>query len=362
MEFIQAVGQYKGIVNKTLSTFFDNHINKTQDGFLKFNYSTLRDYVLRDGKRLRPITLIMAYKSITDNDEQKIYMPSLSMELFHASSLIHDDIMDEDDLRRGKESMHTLFNQWFVDNHGQAGYNGPIFNQLSTKFGVSMAILQGNILIALGESCLSGSSFAPEQIKAALMVCNNTNKVVNEGQIQDIVLETKREFTENDYLSMIAKKTGKLFSTSLEIGAVFAGATDSQRKALDNYALSAATTFQIQDDIMDISPDMKKGHEVGSDIKQGKRTLLVMKALEKGDEGQKKVLFDALGNEKATPEEIEIAIDVMHATGAVDYAKNLAADMIKKGKDALKEADPALSSDGLKFFNDLADYMVNRNV
>ncbi|MFC1704769.1 polyprenyl synthetase family protein [Nanoarchaeota archaeon] len=361
MDFIGTVRHYKNIVNDNLKAFLDKELDKIDDEFLKHNYSALKEYVLRDGKRLRPVTTIMAYKAVTDKDEEKIYLPSLAAELFHASSLIHDDIMDEDELRRGKESMHNSFKKWFVGQHGETDYQGPIFSKVSTRFGVSMAVMQGNILIALGHLCLSKSNFDSSLINESMGVCNTANIEVNEGQILDILLEAKNASTEKDYLGMIAKKTGKMFSTSLEIGAVLANATSSQRKALTDFAMSAATTFQIQDDIMDISSSMKKGHEIGSDIKQGKRTLLVIKALELGDEGQKKVLFDALGKEEATKEQIELAIDVLHSTGAVDYAKELALKMINDGKSALAKAEPALTEEGLKFFNDFADYMIKRN-
>ncbi|MBS3097922.1 polyprenyl synthetase family protein [Candidatus Woesearchaeota archaeon] len=360
MEFEALIKKYKDVVDKRLESFFDREIRLTSDQFMRTNYLFLREFVLRGGKRLRPIAAIMAYIAINGRDDEKIFLPAIGAELFHASSLIHDDIMDEDDLRRGKQTMHNKFSNWFLKQYGEKEYAGKLFNKWSKRFGVSMAIIQGNMLYSLGESCLTNSDFDDKVIREALSICNNAYKTVNEGQVLDILLALKRNIKEKDYFDMALKKTAKLFSASIEVGAVLANATISQRKALTDYASNSAITFQIQDDIMDINAKMQKGHDIGSDIRKGKYTLLIIKALELANKDEKEKLIKILGKENSTKDEINTVIKILDNTGAIAYSRKIALGKIKEGKNFLKKAD--LTKEGLDFFNSFADYMINREI
>ena len=154
MGFEQILKKHRLIVDNQLNIFFDNKIREAKDQFLKKIYSYLKEFVLRPGKRIRPIATIMAYKAIKDIDEEKVYPVCIVPELFHASSLIHDDIMDEDLLRRNKPTMHYLLETYFKKNFVDKKYRGSLFDSFSKRFSVSMAILQGNILYSLANSCI----------------------------------------------------------------------------------------------------------------------------------------------------------------------------------------------------------------
>src|SRR3990167_4277652 len=109
MEFEQILEKYGSIVNREINRFFEEKIEEAKGPFLRTSYRHLKEFALRPGKRIRPIAAIMAYKAIKDGNEEEMYPVSIAPELFHASSLIHDDIMDEDKIRRNKETMRRIF-------------------------------------------------------------------------------------------------------------------------------------------------------------------------------------------------------------------------------------------------------------
>jgi len=358
MDFDKTLFKYKKIIDSRIKTLFEKRIIDSKN-FLKSSYLYLKDFVLKGGKRLRPIMAIMAYKSLCDQDEDKIYLPAVGIELFHNSSLIHDDIMDEDGERRGMPSMHKHFENVFLKNYEEKKYNGGIFRKMSERFGVSIAILQGDILYALTESCFTDSSFEADVSGKALDVINHTYRKISEGQILDILSEVKRDFTEDDYFEVIERKTAYLFKAAIQVGAILSQTTAVQMDALSQYAINIGRAFQLQDDLIDIRPGLK-GHALGSDIRRGKRTLLIIKALENASEKQKQILLTAFGNYKADQGMIKAASDVLYATGSVDYVKRLACQKLREGQSHL--ANTGLAKDGVTFFEGLVNFLANRKI
>ena len=356
MNFKNLLKEYKGVIDNELELFFDKKIKEMEDPFLRLNYSYAKDFVLHGGKRLRPISMIMAYNAVNGDDEKSIFIPSLSVELFHNSTLVHDDIMDEDELRRNHPTVHKEFKDWFLKNYSDSRNEGCLFSKASSGFAVSNAILCGNILLSLGYSALD---MANKNSENALFVYNQAYNEVADGQIMD-VSTSFNDVSEKKYFDIIAKKTAALFKASVEIGAILGGADKGQIESLSNYALQAALAFQIKDDLMDISQEMNKGHEFGSDIKQGKKNLLIIKALEFSDNKNKKIINNVLGKENASSEEINLVIELFKSTGAIDYANNLAKEKINLAKEHLKKAE--LNKESSEFFSKLADYMVERKI
>lgn len=303
MEFKQILEKYRNIVNKELESFFDNKLRGIDDEFLKESYCYLKEFVLRPGKRLRPTAAIMAFKSIKNIDEEKIYPVCIVPELIHDSTLIHDDIMDEDLQRRGKKTMHKIFEAYYKNKFNDLSYSGDIFSSHAKRFSVSMGILQGNILFSLSKACISDSDLNDNTKNKALEIFNYAYTKTNEGQILDLLISAKENANEEDYFNMAAAKTGPLFSASLRFGAMLSNAKDFQLKSLDKYATNIALAFQIHDDIMDQSKTMGKGRA---------------------------------------------------------YAKEYANKKIIEAKKYLEKAD--LNEEGSTFFNEFADYVIERNV
>ena len=356
VKFNEKIKQCKEKLDEHLCELLDDLINKAKDSHLKLNYQFIKEYVLAGGKRLRPIALIMAYNAVNGEDEDSIYLPSLSVELFHNSALIHDDIMDEDELRRKKPTVYKRLKDWFNDNYNGLDYGGNLFNSISSRFAVSNSIICGNLLYISGVKCL----LQTKNIKETLSIYEENFRAVNDGQVLDMMYSYKKNISEKEYFEMIVKKTAKLFVASVEIGAMLGNTSKEQLKCLSDYALQIATAFQIKDDIMDISSNMGKGHEVGSDIKKGKNTLLIIKALELSDGKQKKIIQSKLGKEDASSDEIMEVTKIINDVGALKYAKELAGKKAEEGKKALTKCN--LKKEAVEFFNDLADYMVSRRI
>jgi len=357
--FNQTLNHYKKIIDKQIEIFLREQKQKVPDLFMKYVYDEINNYVLNGGKRLRPIIVIMAYKSINQNSEESmLYLPALSTELFHNSTLVFDDIMDEDEIRRGKNTMHRTMRSFFLKNNTEKNYDGKIFNKESNRFAVSYAICEANILASLGLLCLINAKFDNVKKMEAIKSYVNTYHIINQGQLSDLFFEKQEIVSEKEYIDMIYKKTGKLIKTSIEIGAILAGASEKQKKALLNYAENIALAFQIQDDVMDISKNMNKGNTFASDIKNGKKTILIIKALELAKPQDKEFLQKKL-KELPTENEVERIIQIIQKTKALDYAKNLALEKVEKAKEALKSAQ--FNKEPILFFTALADFVIERN-
>jgi geranylgeranyl diphosphate synthase type I len=358
MNFEKTFQKYKGIIDSGLKTLFEEKIYESKD-FIQSSYFLLKEFTLKGGKRLRPVLTIMAFKALCNQEEENIYLPAVGIELFHTSTLIHDDIMDEDSERRGMLSMHKNFENLYLERHEEKKYEGGLFRKTSERVGVSIAILLGNILYALTDSCFTNSLFETDKIRRALDVIGQTYRVINEGQMLDILSEQKKDFTENDYLEVIEKKTAHLFMAAIQVGAIFGRAVPQQFEALSKYAIDVGLAFQLQDDLFDISPGLK-GHSLGSDIKRGKYTLLMIKAFENANSKQKHVLLSALGNDNAAQGTIQSAIDVLFATGAVEYVKEKADQKLREGKSSLDNL--GLSKEGHDFFDGLVNFLAQRTI
>ena len=351
--------KYQMIVDKEIEKL-SNSFKKQEYPFLKYSYSILKEYLLRGGKRLRAISCIKSYESFTGKKDKRILLPAISLELFHASSLVHDDIMDEDDTRRNKASMHKMYQRWHNKKFKDRDYKGPIFSKDSMRFATSSAIIQGNIMFSLGMYCLTNCKFEDKLRNNSLNLCQESYRKVNEGQLIDVLDESKTDITEKDYIDMAALKTGKLFATSLELGTIFAGVDSEKRKLMYDLGMNIAIAFQIQDDIMDISEKMKKGNTLGSDIRKGKMTLLMINALKNSTKDQKKYLMKISGKVNATKAEIKKVVKIFEETGSVDRAKELAEKYVQKGKNCLKKLKKSITAEGYSFFEKLADYMTKR--
>lgn len=336
--FKETLDKYREVIDKELESFLEQHFKENNSEDINNYYSYIKKYC-EGGKRLRPAALIMAYKAF--NGKEDITKEALSVELLHTSTLIHDDIMDEDDLRRNLPTIHRLVKEHFIRKHGEQAYQGSLFSRLSSRFSTTIAIILGNMLYSIGNLALKD--------KKCIEIFNKAYFNINKGQILDTLLEQNKP-TEEQYLEMIRLKTALLFTAAVEIGAVMAKANEEEITHLKRYAEKAAIAFQLQDDIMDISKEANKGHEFASDIKQGKQTLLVIKAMEKNKETEQLM----------KNQDIEKVIQIMHNTGAISYVKNLAEKYINDAKSELKMVN--MTEESKDFFNGFADFMLERNV
>lgn len=361
MNFKETLAHYQKIINKELMAFF-NYVEfpEQKNPLLMEGFEILKNFCLAPGKRIRPIMAIMAFRGLSRKNEKEVLWPTLSLELYHNYTLIHDDIYDEDIMRRGEPTPHFLFKEWFEKKHKRQFYSGNLYSGASSRFGVVAGFIVGQILKILASRLILNSDVSPTKKNEILNLFQNLGISDNIGQALDLYFEKENKITENDYLEMVDYKTGGLFKTSVGIGAILADATKNQQKCLRNYAQDLAVAFQIKDDLLDISVGGEKGRGVGSDIRQGKKTLLFIYALKKANQKQKKILREIASRGGATKKEIQNVIDLHYKLGAVDYCQKIANQKTKKALFWLNQMEPKLKLYSQKFFEDLAQFMFQR--
>ena len=345
----------KNKVNKELELFFDNKIKqikdqKKSDELLEMTES-LRDFVLRFGKRIRPILFYCGYTIAGGEDKEKILKTAISIELVHSYLLIHDDIIDQDDFRHGDFSMH----------HSCAKKAENNFKNTDSKhFGISMAIVIGDLASTFGYEILTSSNFP---ITLKIKAIEKLNQIISNtiaGEALDVILAEYPDIKIDRIIEMQKYKTAKYtIEGPLHLGAVLAGADEKFLEAISRFSIPLGIAFQIQDDIIGIFGNEKKiGKPVGSDIKEGKKTLLIAKALEKASAEQKNIILSVLGNKKISFDEIENVRKIIKETGSLEYSKAETEKLIKLSKKNLEEIK--ISGKCREFLSDLADFTIKR--
>ena len=214
------------------------------------------------GKRIRPTLLMLAYNLYAEDIERAV-MPAMAVEIFHNFTLLHDDIMDNAAVRRGRSSVPA-------------------------KWGNNVAILSGDAMLILAYSYLQRTD--SERLPKIFEWFNKMAAEVCEGQQFDMDFETQQKVSVVDYMRMIELKTAALLAGSAVIGAILAGAPEEDATRLYNFALEVGLAFQLQDDLLDSYGDERLGKKIGGDILEGKKTILMIEAFSRADEEQREVL------------------------------------------------------------------------
>jgi len=298
----------------------------------------VRHYPAAGGKRLRPMMAQVVAQAVGGAGDKAIPFAS-ALEVIHNFTLVHDDVMDNDSMRRGRPAVHVLFD-------------------------VPTAIIAGDAMFARAFEIITDTDVPPEQVKRLTKTTAHTVWLIAEGQQEDMDLENipVDQVVIEDYQRMIYKKTAVLFECAAEGGALIGGGSEEQIAKMKDYARLMGMGFQVWDDILALTGDEKQlGKPVGNDIRNGKRTLIVLHALHTMDKNdpRRAKLVKALGNDKATPEEIKGAIDVLQDCGAIDYAKRTAAEYAAEAKKQLECLPPTPERE---FLSGVIDFAVGRKV
>ena len=222
-------------------------------------YDPLRYFFTMGGKRIRPILTLLAAEKFGAKNQEAL-PAALAVEIFHNFSLIHDDIMDEAPVRRGKETVHQ-------------------------KWDTNIAILSGDVLLIKAYQQLN--TYPEKIVKQLHTIFNQTAIEVCEGQQMDMDFENMNAISRSSYLEMIKLKTSVLLGCALKLGAIIAGANETQQQQLYDYGINMGIAFQIQDDLLDLYGDPSLvGKRVGGDIIANKNTLLMILAKEEANSSQ----------------------------------------------------------------------------
>lgn len=318
--------------------------------------AVIRKFILSGGKRLRPTLIYYAYLAAGGSRRQKkrIETASLSIEFVHAFLLIHDDIIDKDNCRHGVDTVHYYYQKQAKKRFAK--------NVDHLHFGHSLAIIAGDLSYALANDILLASRFEEKIILRALRRLHQVVYEVIPGQMRDIVLSYRGKASEEEIMKVYEAKTAYYtFWAPISLGYILAG-KKKVPKAFREYALCLGQAFQIRDDILGIFGEEKKlGKPVGSDLEEGKQTLLVNYIFQKGSSEQKKTVQKILKKKQKTKKDLEVFQQMIKESGAWQYSLKKSRELVEKANVALDKID-FVDPEAKIFFQGIAEYIIQREV
>lgn len=299
-------------------------------------YGLIWEHLELGGKKLRPVMCKLSCEAVGGNGKKTI-PAGAAIEMFHNFTLIHDDIMDESELRRGKPCLYK-------------------------KYGVPLAINAGDGLFMKVSDEILRIELPPEKVMEIQKTLNAAFTRVLEGQAIELNWYRQKKFdvTEEDYKRMIGGKTGALISASCEVGAMIGSGNEEQKKALRDFGMAVGLSFQLQDDVLNLVGEEKTyKKEIGGDISEGKRTLMVIYALAKAEQEDKKRLVEILSKNTKDKKEISTAIEIMKKYGAIEQVKAEAIRIVEEAKKGLMILP---NNEASRKLLELADFFIYREV
>jgi octaprenyl-diphosphate synthase len=285
------------------------------------------DHIMKsDGKHIRPILLLFAAKACGEVNETT-YHTAVTIELLHTASLIHDDVVDESKLRRGKPSVNAIY-----DNK-MAVLTGDYF--LSTA--LIKSVLTGNIEI-ISEVSTLGRNLA-------------------EGELNQLSLVKELILDEQEYFEVIKKKTASLMSVCMKVGAISVSASPEQISKFEQLGECIGMCFQLRDDIFDYFTN-NVGKPTGNDIREGKVTLPLLYALDKTSGSERDKMYSIISSYDYTDENIQMLISYAKENGGIDYASSKMDEYKNKALDIINDIDNQEIREGLR---NVINYVVDRN-
>ena len=280
------------------------------------------------GKRLRPILVLLTSRLFGHGGGEEPILHSTAVEYIHAATLLHDDVVDHADIRRGIKSANA-------------------------KWGNGYSVLVGDYLFAKSFSLMAQNS--PVEIINAV---SDATRYLAEGEILQLLHRYDPEVTEEKYLDIVFRKTGALITTSCIIGAYLGNSTPEQREAVEIYGKNVGIAFQLTDDILDFKSDEKTlGKPVGHDIEEGHVTLPFIHAYGNAGPEERKFLSDSVKEPKLTAQSVRKVISLVEKYDGIGYTERLASEHVDRAINALEGFKPGVYRDALA---GLAEYITNR--
>lgn len=334
VDFQEYLDQYAGVIGDLVNRYIPHGDHPDMDRYL---YGPLMKYSKNGGKRHRPL-IALAGCLVVGGDMNKAISSAAAIEHFHTAALIHDDIADEAELRRGEPCLHL-------------------------SEGLGLALNMGDLGLSLVNGTVINDPALDDAVKVRVVteLIEMTRRTI-EGQAMDIgwARDARYDITPEDYLIMATHKTAHYSgAVPLAIGAIVGGGTEAQIEGLRNFGLDTGLAFQIQDDLLNlIGEEESTKKDFRSDITEGKRTLIVVHALHHGTEQQCARLVEILSNKEKNPDVLAEAVEIMQETGSIEYARNYAQNLTSISKNRLLGVvDPSPARDLLV---SMADWFVNR--
>lgn len=352
--------EFQTKINPLIEEYFDKEIARVEKIYSTHAIKALevyRDISTRRAKRLRASFIYYVYQMFGGTNLKEVIRVAVILEIVHAYLLMLDDFMDKSDTRRGGPTAHKIFEQYY---HEQGFTKGD-----PVHYGQSIGASLGMMGFHMAMRLLSTVKIDTKIINEMLENINAKLVITWQGQILDVTNAVANKVSEKDILNMLKWKTGVYtYENPIQLGAIMANAKKSYLDKLSAYAIPAGIAFQIQDDILGVFGDpADTGKSVLDDLKEGKYTLLVHKALEKGTAKQKAMLQMILGNPDITLKDANEAKKIFEDTGSLEYSRKTALEFVKKAKRELQKGLIEYSkTEGYKYLIGIADYMIVREV
>lgn len=312
----------------------NKYLRKKLTGNPKSLYNAASHLITHGGKRLRPFMVIKSCQVLGGSKKNAMHAAS-AVEMIHNFSLIHDDIMDNDEIRHGVPTTHK-------------------------KYGMPLAILAGDVLFSkayevVSNSNLSGNStvqLVSRLAKACVDIC--------EGQWLDVSMgEGKRIPSQKEYIEMISKKTAALFDVSCAMGAICATNNKKDIENLSSFGMNLGIAFQITDDLIGVIGDPKMTKKpVGNDLREGKKSLPILMALKNAGRSDKKTILKVFGNSKTKRAQMQKAVNIIKDLGIEQDVRNQAQKYAKKAESSLSKYSGSAKNELVA----LLDFVVKRSL
>ena len=297
-------------------------------------YKAAAHLIVNGGKRLRPYMVVKSCQVLGGKTKEAMTAAG-AVEMVHNFTLVHDDIMDNDEMRHGVPTTHK-------------------------RFGIPIAILAGDVLFSKAFQVVSKANLPSKSTSELVSRLSKACVDVCEGQLLDIKMaESKKIPTQNEYIKMISKKTAALFDVSCSMGAICAKSKSKDISNLSSFGKNLGIAFQITDDLIGVMGDPKVTKKpVGNDLREGKKSLPILLAIKKAKGKNKKIILHAFGNQKAKKKEIENAVLVIKSLGIEKSVRGQALRYAEKAKKSLNSYSGTSKNELIS----LLDFVVKRSL
>ena len=312
----------------------NRYLNSKLKGNPKKLYDAAGHLIVNGGKRLRPYMVIKSCQILKGRVSNA--MPAASaVEMVHNFTLVHDDIMDNDEMRHGVPTVHK-------------------------KFGIPIAILAGDVLFSKAFQVITDTKLSTSATTQLVSRLSKACVDVCEGQLLDVKMaEEKKIPSQAEYITMIGKKTAALFDVSCAMGAICATTKVSDISNLSSFGRNLGIAFQITDDLIGVMGDPKITKKpVGNDLREGKKSLPILMAIKLANGNDKKIILKAFGNSKVSKKDLSKAVDVIRSLGIEENVRKQALNYAEKAKKSLSKYSGSAKVELIA----LLDFVVQRSV
>lgn len=343
-------------IDREIGVFLDNEIleaKRRQLPELSFQMiEDLKNFILRGGKRLRPFLFYYGYILSGGTDKEEALKTAIALEFLHVGLIIQDDVMDRDSRRHGGLSVYAQYEEEYSLR----------FNRKDLRhFGYSMAICASDVSLSWSFKILAGADFEPDAKTKGLLKLSEILTETSFGQALDEISQFGEEYEEKlVYLVQDFKTARYTIVGPLELGAIMAGASESELGFISDFATPLGIAYQIQDDILGVFGDAEQtGKPVGADLREGKKTLLISHVLSNSSQEDGDFVRANLGKEDMSEETVMKIREIMQKAGSLKYSEDKALKLMQVSSDVLEKDTEGFASK-YSVLKDFAEYLLNR--